>query len=249
MAYETPVAEVYDLFFPPDRSTEADLWSRLAGPAGAHLLEPMAGTCEVATLLARRGYWVTGVELSPAMAEYGRARIAGAEQAVAQRLSLVEGDICTVPLPKRHFDLAYVGNGSWHLLNTPERRAAALRSIRRSLKPGAHLALELFPPIVADSRTEPKTFQPLRSAPEGVSVWKTSVVDRNALCQLMRIEEEIRVNEMVTRHHLVLQLLMPDEITAELLAAGFRGIALFGDHALTPYRPESSSRLLVVASQ
>lgn len=213
MAYETPVAEINDLFLPPDRGAAAHLWARLAGPAASHLLEPMASTCEVAVLLARRGYWVTGVGLSPATGQHARDRIAVEEQAVGKRLSLVEGDICTVPLPKSHFDLAFVGNGSWHLLTSPVRRATALRNIRRSLRPGAHLALDLFKPIAAASQT-------LRSAPDGLS-----------------------------NHRLLLQLLTPEEVTAELVAAGFRGVALFGDYSLAPYRGSSSERLLVVASQ
>lgn len=246
MAYERETARIYDLYFPPDRSPEADLWARLAGKESKRLLEPMVGTAEVATLLAQRGYRVTGVDLSSAMLGEARRRLANLHPAVAERIDLIEGDICAVPLPESSIDMAYVGNGSWHLLTDPALRAAALRSIHRALRPGGRLALDLFHPLTASGRSETRTFAPLRPSPEGWSVAKTSQVERDHLTQRMRITERVRVNDQTFPHQLDLQLLAPEQVSEELSEAGFAAIALYGDARFSPYGPEAE-RLLVTA--
>ncbi|MFZ5828269.1 MAG: class I SAM-dependent methyltransferase [Bacillota bacterium] len=248
MAYEEQIARIYDLYFPPDRSPEADLWARLAGKGSKRLLEPMIGTAEVACLLARRGYRVTGVDLSGPMLTEARRRLASLHPPVAARIDLIEGNICTAPLPEASFDLAYVGNGSWHLLTDRALRVAALRSVCRSLRPGGQLALDLFRPLTASGRSEPRTFAPLRPAPDGVTVAKTSQVERDHLTQRMQIEEQITVGDESFDHRLDLQLLTPEQVREELSEAGFTGIALYGDAELTPYGPDSP-RLLVIADR
>lgn len=246
MHYTADTALIYDLFTAPDRSPEADLWQSLAGPAPADLLEAMAGSAEVAGILASRGYRVTGVELSAAMLRQAEARRAALEPQTASRLTLVQADICQVDLPDRAFDLAYVGNGSFHLLLSPVDRDAALQAIRRALRPGGRLALSLFRPLTSSGRSEPRSFQPFRPAPAGLTVEKRSVVERDSLTQQMRIYERLNVNGRITEQRLDLQILDPDQITREAEQAGFSDIQLYGSPRLAPY-DETAELLLVTA--
>jgi len=197
----------------------------------------MIGTGEVAALLARRGYWVTGVDLSPDMLEIAGRRLAGEDGASASRLQLILADVARVELPSQHYDLAYVNDGSWNLLLDRPQRLAALRRILCSLRPGGRLALELFRPLNTSGRSEPRTFAPLRPTPPGWVVSKTAVVIRDAAAQTMQIEEEISAQGKMWRHTVRLQLLHPAEVTAELLAAGFSRIIIVGPGEVQAPRP------------
>lgn len=246
MPYEDDVAQVYDLYNLPDRSPEADLWARLAGPSAKHLLEPMVGTAEVALLLAARGFFVTGVDLSAPMLHVAEQRRRAAGNGTGDRLTLIEADISRVVLPLDRYDLAYVGNGSWHLLTEERTRREALRIICRSLRAGGKLALQLFPPLTASGRSEPRTFKPFRPAPAWLNVVKTSTLERDADTQLMRIHEVLTVNGRVTEHDLMLRLLTPEQLTAELRAAGFQDVALYGSSDLaTPWAPGAPDLIAV----
>lgn len=247
MSYEAEVAALYDLYCWPDRSPEADRWARLAGPAPACVLEPMSGTGEVALLLAEQGYTVWGVELSPHMHALAELRRQAAPPEVAARLRLVEGDISRVALPEACFDLTFVGSGSWNLLTDRALRVRALTAICRSLKPGGRLVLDLFLPLRTTGTTEPRTFKPVRPHPLGYEVEKSSFMERNAATQVLQIHETISVNGQTFPHDLTLQVLLPEQVEAELMSAGFHAVALYGGEDLSPYTAESDS-LFVLAT-
>jgi len=247
LLYSAETAAIYDLYFPPDRSPEAELWARLAGPGATHLLEPMIGTGEVALLLAAKGFEVTGVDLATPMLAVAEERRRAAGPEVAGRVCLIEGDICHVALPAARFDLAYVSRGSWHVLAERRMRMDALRAVRRSLKPGGKLAIELFPPFKSGGQSEPQAFRPHRPVPPGLDVVKTSMVERDVDQQVMRIHEALTVNGRTTECCLLLQLLTPEQIRSELKKAGYRQVALYGSYALAPYK-DGAPLILTVAS-
>ncbi|MDF2626246.1 MAG: type 12 methyltransferase [Symbiobacteriaceae bacterium] len=246
MPYDADIAAIYDLYFGP-REPEADLWARLAGPAATHLLEPMVGTGEVALLLAERGYCVMGVDLSAPMLEVAEGRVRSAGPEVAERVKLIEGDISRVVLPLDHFDLAYVSHGSWHLLAEYRMRIEALQAVRRSLRPGGKLAMELFPPLKASGQSEPRAFRPFRPAPAGLDVVKTSWMERDAVGQVLRIHEVLRVNGRESENDLFLQLLAPGQVEAECRKAGFGSVELYGGFDLKPYA-DGDPMMLTVAT-
>lgn len=246
MAYDANTAAIYDLYFGP-REPEADLWARLAGPAATHLLEPMIGTGEVALMLAARGFAVTGVDLSAQMLAVAQERLRAAAPEVRERVRLIEDDISRVVLPLHHFDLAYVSHGSWHLLAEYRMRLDALRAVRRTLRPGGKLAMELFPPLKASGRSEPRSFRPFRPSPAGLDVAKTSWMERDAEAQVLRIHEVLCVNGRESENDLFLQLLAPVQIEAECRKAGFGSVALYGSFDLKPY-VDGDQMILAVAT-
>lgn len=206
----------------------------------------MVGTAEVAAILAARGYRVTGVDLSPDMLAVARERRAAMASEAGSRLTLIEGDITSTELPAHAFDLAYVGNGSWHLLLESAARAAALGRARDALRPGGKLAMELFPAAEADSIGPARTFSPIRPVAAGLSVQKTSQVTRDASRQLMVITEDLEVNGESIPNQLTLKLFRPAEVEAELTTAGFRGVTVLSLPGLLPYQP-GQGQMLVVA--
>jgi SAM-dependent methyltransferase len=112
---------------------------RTAGP----LLELGCGTGRLLIPLARAGYAVTGVDLSPEMLAIARAKRAAAD--LAERVTLIEGDYATAALGGPYRFAFCVMNTFLHLL-TIEDQAAALRHWRQHLAPRGLLLLDLFHP-------------------------------------------------------------------------------------------------------
>lgn len=107
------------------------------------LLELGCGTGRLVAPLARTGYHITGVDLSPAMLEIARARVAAAN--LTDRVTLIEGDYATTPLGGPFRFAFCVMNTFLHLL-TIEDQVQALRHWRRHLAPHGLLLLDVFHP-------------------------------------------------------------------------------------------------------
>ncbi|MFN2165837.1 MAG: class I SAM-dependent methyltransferase, partial [Anaerolineae bacterium] len=157
-------ARIYDAYY-PDRSDEVKFWAALAGPYGRRLLDLMCGTAEVSLELARCGYQVLGVDLSPAMLAVAAERLAAAADYPARNLSPAQGEASALPVADGTFDFALVGgNGSFnHLPDTGTR--AALRELSRVLRPGGGLGMELVNPYLLKEIYPVRTFGPLRPQP------------------------------------------------------------------------------------
>ena len=116
--------------------------ARLA-PSPRRILDLATGTADFALASARRfpSARVTGVDLTPAMLDVGRRKVAAA--GLADRVGLQEGDACALACADASADAVVCAFG---FRNFPDR-AAALREASRVLVPGGHLlVLELFRP-------------------------------------------------------------------------------------------------------
>lgn len=82
---------------------DEDIYAGLAS-AGASILELGAGTGRLTTSLAKRGFQVCGVDISPVMLSQAEAAIARLEPEVRERIELRRGDMTSLDL-KRTFDL------------------------------------------------------------------------------------------------------------------------------------------------
>ena len=241
-------ARVYDCYY-PDRTSEVEFWDKLAAPCGPRVLDLMCGTAEVSLELARRGYRVLGVDLSPAMLSVAAQRLAAAADYPARNLSLAQGDAGALPAAAGTVDFALVGgNGSFNHLDEPHARAA-LTELRRVLRPGGGLGMELVNPHLLKDVYPVRTFGPLRPPP-GVWVEKESrnYYDQDAglfhIRQLAQYEIDGERGEYLV--DFALCIWKPDQIRAMLEEAGFGSVRTHGDYDLQPFDPVSSD-LLVVA--
>ncbi|AEB12754.1 class I SAM-dependent methyltransferase [Marinithermus hydrothermalis] len=96
-----------------------------------HFLEVGVGTGRIAVPIIARGYRFTGVDLSPAMLEVMRYKIAG----VARKVRLVEADVRELPFEKGSFH-AVISVHVWHQIREWQR---ALLEVIRILRPGGFL--------------------------------------------------------------------------------------------------------------
>ncbi|CAL9401895.1 class I SAM-dependent methyltransferase [Streptomyces sp. enrichment culture] len=95
------------------------------------VLDLGCGTGSLSLLAAEQGHRVTGVDLSPAMVELARSKLAGRDAA------FLTGDAAAPPVGEQRFDAVLVRHVLWTLPD-PGR---ALRHWRELLRPGGRLVL------------------------------------------------------------------------------------------------------------
>ena len=135
-------ARFYDLDY-GDRDEDLDLYQQFAQQCGSPILELACGTGRVLLPLARQGYRITGVDVSPSMLAVARRRVAA--EGLDEHVTLVEQDMRQLDLDGR-FNLAFVAANSFSHLPTLDEHLAALERIRQHLNPGGLLLLDLFNP-------------------------------------------------------------------------------------------------------
>ncbi len=135
-------APFYDLDY-GDRTEDVWMYRQFAKRCGSPILELACGTGRVLLPLARKGYRVTGVDISPAMLDVARRRVEAA--GLGERVTLVEQDMRRLDLPER-FNLVLIAANSFAHLPTQEDQLAALDRIRRHLRPEGLLVMDVVNP-------------------------------------------------------------------------------------------------------
>jgi SAM-dependent methyltransferase len=217
---------------------------------GGPLLELGCGTGRVLIPLAQAGYSVTGVDLSPEMLRLARAKAEAA--AVAQRVTLIQGDYGAAPL-NGPYAFAFIVMNTFMHLTTQKAQLAALRHWRAHLAPGGLLLIDVFHPDVAqlaylDGRLE---WDRTWTDPEtGLTVtkWLTRTVDlAEQTLHVTLIYEEIAADGTVRRTLVPYEARYLWRFEAELLLdkAGWILEDVYGDWGLGPFDSHSHRMILV----
>jgi SAM-dependent methyltransferase len=136
----------YDLFADsPVVAGDVAFYANCAQRFSSDVLELGAGTGRVAIPLVEAGHSVTGLDLSPAMLDVARSKATRLPPAAAERLTLVQGDMCDFDLGRR-FALAMIPFRAFQHVIDPATQRRALTCVHRHLKPGGHLVINLFDP-------------------------------------------------------------------------------------------------------
>ncbi len=143
----TDFAETYDReAFTQGTAGECDFFeSEIAGDRSVSILDIGCGTGRHAIELSRRGYRVTGIDLSPSQIERARAKAAAAGTAPDLRV----GDARTLPFGPEFGLALMICEGAFPLMETDEMNFEILRGVSRSLRPSGRLIMTtlngLFP--------------------------------------------------------------------------------------------------------
>lgn len=133
------MAQLYDVL-DPDRS-DLDVYAGLAAEFGASsVLDVGCGTGTFATLLAGRGYQVTGVDPAAASLDVARGKPG------ADAVQWIHGDATT--LPPMQVDLATMTANVAQVFTTDAEWEDTLAGIHAALAPGGHLVFETRIPEV-----------------------------------------------------------------------------------------------------
>ena len=132
------IVDFWRAAMPPEATkAEVDFFEReLAPPQGAHVLDVPCGDGRHALELARRGYRLTGVDISGGF--LAAARKASQREALA--LEWRKSDMRDLPW-REEFDGAFCGGSSFGFLGD-EGDQEFLSAVARTLKPGARFVLD-----------------------------------------------------------------------------------------------------------
>ncbi len=138
-AFYDGLAGTYDLMFPDWDASMARQASQLAEfvPEGARVLDCACGIGTQAIGLALRGYEVVGSDLSPKAA----SRAVAEASARGVTLPVFAADMRSLPFAADSFDVVLAADNALPHLLTPEDILAALREMRRVLRPGGRLII------------------------------------------------------------------------------------------------------------
>jgi SAM-dependent methyltransferase len=195
---------------------------RTQRPGARSVLDLGCGTGRHASLLAERGYDVTGVDRSPAMLAEARARGTGTK---GGRTEFVEGDVRSVRLGKQ-FDVVV---SLFHVMSyqtTNADLAAAFATLRAHLAPGGLFIFDCwYGPAVLNLRPATRV---LRLEDDAIAVTRlaepvlhpnANVVDVNYHV-FVRDKQTSAVSELREKH--AMRYLFAPEVEFLLAAAGLK---------------------------
>jgi D-alanine-D-alanine ligase len=226
--------DTYLLERTPIEADELEVLLELHPPA--RILDLGCGQGRHGIELGRRGYEVTGVDLSDYLLDVAAARA----RAAGVKVRLVKGDM-REPIAGASFDIALSLFTSFGYFRDEADDRKVLRAVAGMLRPGGRLLLEILNGQRERERFEPKQW---------FAVGKTAVMEERQLDSGGRrlvVQRTVSTpNARETDVHAI-RLYSGPEIEEALRAAGFSDIRLFGDwngEALT----DSSLRVLAVGT-
>jgi SAM-dependent methyltransferase len=217
----------YDQFYAgKDYSGECDLieaaTKRFAKTPPETVIDVGCGTGGHAIELARRGYRVTGVDLSQAMLDQAGQKSAAVDGNI--RPTWLQGDVRDFDADST-FDLGIMMFAVIGYLVGNEDVLKGLRNIRRQLKPGALFVCDFWygPSVLSVKPTDrvrvfnQGTGRVIRSASTAIDVARHSAV---VTIQLWSLDGDRLTGESSETHHL--RYFFPQEFALMLSVAGFR---------------------------
>jgi SAM-dependent methyltransferase len=242
-------ARFYDLDF-ADLDDDLTMIEQFAARCGSPILELACGTGRVLLPLARQGYEVTGVDISPAMLAVARRRIAA--EGLSDRVTLVQQDMCHLDLGRR-FKLAFVAINSFMHLPDTDDQLAALCHIRQHLEPGGLLLLDLFNPDLGRLLEPPGqlTLDKVIADPSSghrLMKYRTQQVDlaRQTIYATFIIDDlddEGQVRR--TLFPFIMRYLFRAELELLLRYTGFKIEAIYGSYELDEFSGDSAKMIAV----
>lgn len=139
---------------------DLEMWQALCRRSGDPILDVACGTGRVAIDLARAGFTVAGIDLSPAMIMRAREKLECEDEQVRGRANFHVADMADFQL-NQLFGTIIVPCFSFHELTTLEGQESCLHALQRHLNDGGTLILTLgvwTPPELTSEPEQPAEF-------------------------------------------------------------------------------------------
>jgi len=231
---------------------DIDRYQQLADESqGGSVLELCCGTGRVAIPLARRGFSVTGIDISESMLSRFRENLGREEPAVLERISLVRGDIANFDLGKR-FALIIVAFNSLLCVTRFEDQCAALVAAARHLDENGRLAIDVMNPLVLSFRGElaPKPFFTRRNPHTGNLYTRFAAMGPmrdDQVQELFGWYDEVAPDGLVRRatYSLHWRPIFRYELELMLERAGLEVESIEGGHHREPFTAQSQKMFVI----
>jgi len=250
------IAELYDHVTIYRERPDVAFFVAAAREAGSPVLELGCGSGRVLIPTARAGLEIVGLDSSPSMLAVCRRDLEQATAAVRARASLVEGDMRRFDLGAT-FSLVTLPFRPFQHLVTVEDQLACLAAIRRHLRPGGRLILDLFNPSL-EALTGPVGEESAPEAefamPDGRRVIRRfRIVARDRATQVSQVEliydvahPDGRAERLI--HAFAMRHLFRFEAEHLLARAGFAVAELYGGYDKAPFGSSYPGELIFVAT-
>jgi SAM-dependent methyltransferase len=254
--YDT-FADYYDHVYPYRERPDIQFYVDLARSSQGPVMEMGCGTGRVLIPCARSGAVMVGADISRAMLDVCRRKMALESPDVQARVELRVADMRDFDVDRR-FALIILPFRSFQHLETVAEQSAALGCLKRHLAPGGRLVLDLFNPsipLLGDERwlAEPLVEPEVRMPDGRMLVRSLRVVGRDFLNQVQELEiaHEItwpdgrRARDVATTR---LRYLFRYEAEHLLAREGLTVEALYGSYDRSPYGATYPGELIFVAT-
>ena len=129
-------------WFQEHATRSLELIRSVGAPLTANVIDVGGGASTLVDDLLSSGFKnVSVLDLSASALKVARKRLGAAGDGV----TWIAGDICTVDLPVQAFDIWH-DRAVFHFLTDPVDRAAYVRQVMKSVKPGGHVIVATFAP-------------------------------------------------------------------------------------------------------
>lgn len=223
-----------------DAERLADLIVRLVQPhEGAEILDVATGRGRHARVLARRGYRVTGLDLSPRAIETAQHRAEA--EGLADRTTFVTGDM-RLALYRNRFDGAVNLFSSFGYFDAEADHGRAVCAMAAALRPGGWLVQDLLNPAYLRAHLVPEDE---REAGDLHVRQERRLLDG----EHPRVEKTITLTPPEGTPYVYtesVRLFLPEEIDALYEEAGLEVVGHYGDYEGAPLSA-SSPRLITHA--
>ncbi len=231
------VADLYDSYVPFDRDVAFFLGEIQA--AKGPVLELMAGTGRLSIPLLRAGADLTCVDASDEMLEILRGKLAGS----AQTADVICQDACDLKLG-RTFAMALLPFHAIAEVRNPKDRARLFSGVRNALDQDGRFVLTLHNPAVRRRSLETRQLHrlPLKEPLSGTLEFEAELVldgDRVRGVQRYRVLDGSGTLQEERVVPIEFALLEPEDVEADVLAAGFSLEAKWGDYDRSAFGPAS----------
>ena len=234
--WDQDIAEVYDAIYTAKFDETVlrpmvDLLAELAGDGPA--LELAVGTGRVALPLSKRGISMTGIELSPHMAERLRAKPG------ADAVPVVIGDMTTTRVPGT-FTLVYLVANTLMNVTTQDEQLAVFANAAAHMDQGGCFVVELVvPQLRGVPRGERGRVFTLDADHVGVETFDDLVG------QIAWSHHWMEVGGRLVRHSAPYRFVWPSELDLMARLAGLRLRNRWADWKRAPFTSESTSQVAV----
>ncbi len=181
------VGEFYDLFVSND---DIPFYLNYARKQGSPVLDVAAGAGRVTLPLAREGFEVTALEISPSMLKELRKRLSSEPHDIAARISLVEGDMRSFSLGQT-YSLIIIPDSFGHAM-TSRDQLSTLSCIRRHLSDRGLFILDHRSGALLPDHLEFE--EPPTSLPDGRVVTRRGQIHTDFVNQIMRVDLKYSVH-------------------------------------------------------
>jgi SAM-dependent methyltransferase len=202
---------------------------------GSRVLDVACGKGRHSKILARLGYDITGIDLSPESIRIAR-------EAETDNLHFFVHDM-RLPFWGNYFDYAFNFFTSFGYFRTRREHDAAIRTISRSLYPGGVLVIDYLNVHYAEDHLVAKETKQLNGTVYDIKRWQ----DENHFYKNIRITDDtlarpVEFTEKVAKFTL-------GDFTDMLSFQGMQVAEVFGDYALGAFDIKKTPRLIIVAKK